>query len=192
MNVLPIPKHSGLVNMRYDSFDAALRDARALVPVQAASIETVDSKVLALARNDIVWQEVREFFPDDEGRPARASTSSSSSATEAGGRGAARAGHDGAARRRARHGRRGFTVARGERGACGRIWDDAQEGRRPARQHAGRAAAHPLRRGHGGAARAPRRLHRRVPRARWTAAGWSTACSATSMPASCMSARRST
>ena len=44
LNVLPIPKHAALVNIRYDSFDAALRDARALVAVQAASIETVDSQ----------------------------------------------------------------------------------------------------------------------------------------------------
>ena len=65
LNVLPIPRHSALINIRYDSFDAALRDARALVAMQAASIETVDSRVLALARNDIVWHEVREFFPDD-------------------------------------------------------------------------------------------------------------------------------
>ena len=70
LNVLPIPKHAALVNIRYDSFDAALRDARALVAVQAASIETVDSRVLGLARNDIVWHEVQEFFPDDAEGPA--------------------------------------------------------------------------------------------------------------------------
>lgn len=70
LNVLPIPKHSALVNIRYDSFDAALRDARALVAVQAASIETVDSRVLALARQDIVSHEVQEFFPDDPEGPA--------------------------------------------------------------------------------------------------------------------------
>jgi FAD/FMN-containing dehydrogenase len=28
LNVLPIPEHSALINIRYDSFDAALRDAR--------------------------------------------------------------------------------------------------------------------------------------------------------------------
>ena len=44
LNVLPIPKYAALVNIRYDSFDAALRDARALMAVQAASIETVDSQ----------------------------------------------------------------------------------------------------------------------------------------------------
>ena len=65
LNVLPIPACSALVVIRYDGFDAALRDARALMAVQAASVETVDSEVLALARGDIVWHEVREFFPDD-------------------------------------------------------------------------------------------------------------------------------
>src|SRR3954468_13070253 len=60
LNVLPIPKHSALVNIRYDSFDAALRDARALMEGQAASGETVDSRVLGLARKDIVWQEVSD------------------------------------------------------------------------------------------------------------------------------------
>lgn len=69
LNVLPIPKFSALLNLRYDSFDAALRDAQAIMAFGAASMETVDSKVLALAQNDIVWEGVREFFPDDDGRP---------------------------------------------------------------------------------------------------------------------------
>ena len=70
LNVLPIPRHAALVNIRYDSFDAALRDAHALVEIQAASIETVDSKVLDLARTDIVWHEVAAYFPDDPEGPA--------------------------------------------------------------------------------------------------------------------------
>ena len=70
LNVLPIPTHTALVNVRYGSFDAALRDAQALIRFGAASIETVDSKVLALAQNDIVWEDVRDFFPDDGGEPA--------------------------------------------------------------------------------------------------------------------------
>ncbi|MFD0933785.1 FAD-binding oxidoreductase, partial [Methylobacterium trifolii] len=70
LSVLPIPRHAALVNVRYDSFDAALRDARTLVEVEAASIETVDSRVLALARNDIVWSEVSAYFPDDPEGPA--------------------------------------------------------------------------------------------------------------------------
>ncbi|MCJ2129271.1 FAD-binding and (Fe-S)-binding domain-containing protein [Methylobacterium sp. E-045] len=70
LSVLPIPRHSALVNVRYDSFDAALRDARTLVAAQAASIETVDSRVLALARGDIVWDDVAAYFPDDPEGPA--------------------------------------------------------------------------------------------------------------------------
>ncbi|MFC3124589.1 FAD-binding and (Fe-S)-binding domain-containing protein [Pseudoroseomonas globiformis] len=65
IRVLPIPKRSVLVNLRYGSFDAALRDARVLMALGAASVETVDSKVLSLARGDIVWEGIKEYFPDD-------------------------------------------------------------------------------------------------------------------------------
>lgn len=115
LNVLPIPRHSALINIRYDSFDAALRDARALVAMQAASIETVDSRVLALARNDIVWHEVREFFPDDPEGPAEGVNLVELLADEAHelerqlARVTANLEREGRA-----HGRRGFTVARSE------------------------------------------------------------------------------
>lgn len=68
--VLPIPRYAALVNLRYDSFDAALRDARILVTLGPASIETVDSRVLALARGDIAWHGVGAYFPDDPEGPA--------------------------------------------------------------------------------------------------------------------------
>ncbi len=67
LNLLPIPRHAALVNIRYGDFDAALRDARSLVEVGAASIETIDSKVLELARADRVWGEVSSYFPEDTG-----------------------------------------------------------------------------------------------------------------------------
>ena len=70
LNVLPLPSHMALVNLRYGSFDAALRDAQALLPFGAASIETVDSKVLALAQGDPIWADVAGFFPDDAGERA--------------------------------------------------------------------------------------------------------------------------
>ncbi|WP_168016455.1 FAD-binding and (Fe-S)-binding domain-containing protein [Halomonas salinarum] len=68
LNVLPIPKHSTLVNVRYSSFMDALRDAKALMASAAAptSIETVDDKVLGLAMQDFVWDSVEEFFPTPE------------------------------------------------------------------------------------------------------------------------------
>ena len=69
LNVLPIPRHSILVNVRYAGFMDALNDANALMAHEPLSIETVDSKVLLLAMNDIVWHGVAEYFPADEDSP---------------------------------------------------------------------------------------------------------------------------
>ncbi|MBV1789847.1 FAD-binding oxidoreductase [Marinobacterium sp. D7] len=69
LNVLAIPKHSALVNIKYDSFEASLRDAQALMEWGPTSIETVDSKVLNLAMEDIVWDSVASYFPQLEGEP---------------------------------------------------------------------------------------------------------------------------
>ena len=70
LNVLSIPKYSALVNVRYGSFDSALRDGPTLTAFGAASIETVDSKILSLAQEDIVWEGVEQFFPTDAGERA--------------------------------------------------------------------------------------------------------------------------
>lgn len=69
LNVLPIPKYSILVNVRYAGFMDALRDAKALMEMKPLSIETVDSKVLMLAMKDIVWHGVSEYFPEDPDTP---------------------------------------------------------------------------------------------------------------------------
>ena len=69
LNVLPIPKHSTLINVRYSSFMDALRDAQALMAQHPLSIETVDSKVLLLAMQDIVWHGVAEYFPGQDNAP---------------------------------------------------------------------------------------------------------------------------
>ncbi|QTF91641.1 FAD-binding and (Fe-S)-binding domain-containing protein [Halomonas sp. BM-2019] len=83
LNVLPIPRHSTLVNVRYAGFMDALRDAKALMgssqdqpqvlgssstqpQARPTSIETVDDKVLLLAMEDFVWESVAEFFPSGE------------------------------------------------------------------------------------------------------------------------------
>lgn len=63
LNLLPIPRYSALVNVNYRNFNAALRDAAQLMKADPTSIETVDSKVLNLAMNDIVWHSVADFFP---------------------------------------------------------------------------------------------------------------------------------
>ncbi|MDR6903336.1 FAD-binding and (Fe-S)-binding domain-containing protein [Rhizobium miluonense] len=65
LNVLPIPAQSALINIRYDDFNTALEDARRLVALKVASVETVDEKVLGLAKGDIVWSGIAHFFPED-------------------------------------------------------------------------------------------------------------------------------
>ncbi|MBD3897215.1 FAD-binding oxidoreductase [Halomonas sp. ML-15] len=72
LNVLPIPKHATLVNVRYADYMHALRDAKALMgngedtQDRPTSIETVDDTVLLLAMDDFVWDSVAEFFPAGE------------------------------------------------------------------------------------------------------------------------------
>ncbi len=68
LNLLQIPKCSALINVKYENFNAALRDATELMKAGPTSIETVDSKVLNLAMNDIVWNTVADFFPPTEGK----------------------------------------------------------------------------------------------------------------------------
>lgn len=64
LDITPIPGVRRLVNIKYDSFDSALRNAPFMVEAKALSVETVDSKVLSLAREDIVWHSVRELITD--------------------------------------------------------------------------------------------------------------------------------
>lgn len=66
LNLLPIPKCNLLINIGYVDFQTALRDAKALMALNPLSIETVDSKVLNLAKQDIVWQNVARYFPETE------------------------------------------------------------------------------------------------------------------------------
>lgn len=70
LNLLPLPAQAALVNIRYDDFDAALEDARNLVALNVASVETIDETVLRLAKGDIVWPRIAPFFPDDADGPA--------------------------------------------------------------------------------------------------------------------------
>ena len=70
LNLLPLPAHAALVNIRYDDFNAALEDARNLVALDVASVETIDETVLRLAKGDIIWPRIAPFFPDDAAGPA--------------------------------------------------------------------------------------------------------------------------
>ncbi|MCS4309045.1 FAD/FMN-containing dehydrogenase/Fe-S oxidoreductase [Rheinheimera pacifica] len=67
LNITPIAKYKCLVNVKYDSFESALRNAPFLVAADATSVETVDSKVLNLARADIIWHQVKDLITDVPG-----------------------------------------------------------------------------------------------------------------------------
>lgn len=64
LDITPIPKVRRLVNIKYDSFNSALLNAPVMVQANALSVETIDSKVLNLAREDIVWHSVSELITD--------------------------------------------------------------------------------------------------------------------------------
>lgn len=70
LNLLPIPKTSALVLVQYEDFNTALRDAKDLMQADPTSIETIDSKVLNLAMGDIIWDTVKEFFPEPSAQHA--------------------------------------------------------------------------------------------------------------------------
>lgn len=64
LNLLPIPAHSALITVQYASFDTALEDARLVASLAVASVETMDEKVLSLAKGDLGWQAIAQHFPD--------------------------------------------------------------------------------------------------------------------------------
>ncbi len=50
--------------LRYPSFDAALASSEWLVATDPGSVETLDETVLGLAKNDVIYDQVREFLVD--------------------------------------------------------------------------------------------------------------------------------
>ncbi|MCK3655209.1 hypothetical protein A4G19_05370 [Pasteurellaceae bacterium Macca] len=69
LNLLPIPQYRTLINIKYRSFDSALRSAPLMLQAQALSVETVDSKVLNLAKQDIIWHSVSDLLTEEADNP---------------------------------------------------------------------------------------------------------------------------
>ncbi len=67
LNLTPIQPYKTLINIKYDSFESALRNSPFLVSANATSVETVDSKVLGLAKEDIIWHSVSDLIQDVPG-----------------------------------------------------------------------------------------------------------------------------
>ena len=58
LRLTPIPKHRKLIAIRYGSFDDALRAAAVLVASDPGAIETVDDKIVGLAKEDVIWTHI--------------------------------------------------------------------------------------------------------------------------------------
>lgn len=68
LNVQKIPTYRTLINVKYDSFQSALQNAPFLVKANALSVETVDSTVLNLAKEDIIWHSIKPLISDVPGQ----------------------------------------------------------------------------------------------------------------------------
>ncbi|GJL62417.1 MAG: membrane protein [Nitrospirales bacterium] len=68
VTLTPLPTVKRLIVAKYVSFDDCLRAATILVQADPAAIETVDDTIVALARQDVVWDRVGKFFsqPGDD------------------------------------------------------------------------------------------------------------------------------
>lgn len=67
LKLTKIPAHKILLVLNYDTFDHALSHGHALLRSQPAAIETLDGTILALARNDIIFDKVKSHIPPDSG-----------------------------------------------------------------------------------------------------------------------------
>ena len=66
-----LPRHKELLVVKYESFDDALTAAELLVESNPAAIETIDEKILELAKEDEIYPLVRDFLTDEGTRLTR-------------------------------------------------------------------------------------------------------------------------
>ncbi|MCP4696517.1 MAG: FAD-binding oxidoreductase [Gammaproteobacteria bacterium] len=71
LKLTPLPKFKHLLLLKYKSFDDALDDAGMLVQADPAAIETIDEKVLLLAKSDVIYRKVKNLVEDTDNRAVR-------------------------------------------------------------------------------------------------------------------------
>ena len=62
LKLTPIPQHKVLLVLHYHGFNDALADAETLLKSEPAAIETIDDKILELAKLDEIYDAVRDFI----------------------------------------------------------------------------------------------------------------------------------
>ncbi|MEZ7975082.1 MAG: FAD-binding and (Fe-S)-binding domain-containing protein, partial [SAR324 cluster bacterium] len=61
-----LPKYKRLLVVKYENFDDALRDAQILVENDPTAIETIDEKILSLAKEDEIYLKIKDFISDEK------------------------------------------------------------------------------------------------------------------------------
>lgn len=61
LKLTPIPKYKALLAIHYRCFDDALSDAENLIELEPEAIETIDEKILELAKQDAIYSQVKDF-----------------------------------------------------------------------------------------------------------------------------------
>ncbi|MBW4621178.1 MAG: FAD-binding oxidoreductase [Cyanosarcina radialis HA8281-LM2] len=64
LELTKIPKFKRLIVIHYACFDDALQATENLLQLEPAAIETIDEKILSLAKEDVIYQQVKEFIGD--------------------------------------------------------------------------------------------------------------------------------
>lgn len=67
--VIDLPKCKGLVTVRYATFNQALEGVQLILKADPAAVEVVDDKIMTLAQNDIIWEQVGDMLGGEEGEP---------------------------------------------------------------------------------------------------------------------------
>ena len=65
LRLTPLPKYNQLLVVKYEIFDDALRDAKNLLEHDPAAIETIDEKILGLAKKDEIYPKIKDFIADE-------------------------------------------------------------------------------------------------------------------------------
>jgi FAD/FMN-containing dehydrogenase/Fe-S oxidoreductase len=67
--VIPLPKCKGLVTVRYATFNQALEGVQLILKGDPAAVEVVDDKIMSMAQNDIIWEQVGDMLGGEDGEP---------------------------------------------------------------------------------------------------------------------------
>ena len=65
LKLTPIPKYNRLVLVKYGCFDDALADAKELIATDPAAVETIDERILQLAKGDAIYGKVERLIANE-------------------------------------------------------------------------------------------------------------------------------